>query len=112
MSLKTFGLPISISELSYAFSTDFAAAQDYKDKFLKFSGKYVSAADDMSYIILKNQENSFDKTEYKIYINNSELFKEAISGYNINNIMTVCVQCRSVNRLKGYEFDLKEIVEE
>ncbi|MBQ8941421.1 MAG: hypothetical protein IJ062_06235 [Firmicutes bacterium] len=103
---------ISISELSYAFSTDFAAAQDYKDKFLKFSGKYVSAADDMSYIILKNQENSFDKTEYKIYINNSELFKEAISGYNINNIMTVCVQCRSVNRLKGYEFDLKEIVEE
>ena len=102
----------SISKLSDELSKNFASAQEHKDEFLKFSGKYVSAADDMSYIILKNQENSFDKTEYKIYLNNSELFKEAINGYNINRVITVCVQCRSVNRLKGYEFDLKEIGED
>ncbi len=103
---------ITISKLSYEFSENFAQASKYKDLFLKFSGIYDSASNDMSYIILKNPENKFDKTIYKVYLNDSEKFKEYINNINTGKEITVMCQCRNVYRLKGYEFDLKEIDEE
>ena len=97
--------------MSYAFSNGYSDAQAYKDEFLKFTGKFVQLSSDMSYFIIQNPENEFDKTEYKIYLNGSEIFKQRISSLDINQNVVVYVRCRAVNRFKGYELDLKDIEE-
>ncbi|MBR6400456.1 MAG: hypothetical protein IKS17_04455 [Firmicutes bacterium] len=98
---------ILMSQLSYEYSEDFAAAAENKGRFFKFKGLYESAANDMSYITLKNPENSYDRTVYKIYLNNSEQFRQQVNDLVPGREITVSCQCRDVIRFKGYEFDLK-----
>lgn len=100
---------VKLSQLSYALTTNFDEAKTYKDRFLKFIGKYDSYDENNDRLMLKNPENDFDKNIYTVYLNGSDVFKQAVKKLDPNQEVTVYVRCRDVNRFNGYEFDLKEI---
>ena len=101
----------NISQLSYIYSTDFDEALKYKDQFLTFTGKFESYNEKLDYMILKNPENSFDKTEFKVYLNGSDNFKQKAKRCDKGQNVVVYTRCRSVSRFNGYEFDLKAFEE-